>query len=115
LAQFLDELDFWAGTFFVIVLGLIELIIFYWIYDAKRAWEEINRGGLIKVPAIYYYVVRYITPVFLLGLLISFVTNNLVSVKGGETPITVWFARFYLIGLYVFLSILVFLAERRKA
>jgi SNF family Na+-dependent transporter len=115
LAQFLDELDFWAGTFFVIVLGLTELIIFYWLYDAKKAWEEINRGGLIRVHKLYYYIVRYITPLFLLALLISFVINNLFGAKGGETPITVWFARFYLIGLYVFLAILVFLAEQRKS
>ena len=115
LARFLDELDFWAGTFFVIVLGLTELIIFYWLYDAKKAWEEIKRGGLIKVPSLYYYVVRYITPLFLVGLLISFVINNFFASKGGETPVTIWFARFYLVGLYVFLSILVFLAEKRKS
>jgi len=115
LAGFLDELDFWAGTFFVIVLGLFEVILFYWIYDAKKAWEEINRGGLIRVPQIYYYIVRYITPLFLLLLLAGFVINNIFGAAGGKTTIVQWIARFYLVALYVFLAILVFIADKRKA
>jgi SNF family Na+-dependent transporter len=114
LAGFLDEMDFWAGTFFVIVLGLLEVILFYWIYDAKKAWEEINRGGLIQVPRIYFYIVRYITPIFLLALLIGFVVNEIFGKSHGQTPITVWLARFYLVALYVFLAILVFIADKRQ-
>jgi len=113
LAGFLDEMDFWAGTFFVIVLGLIEVILFYWVYDAKKAWEEINRGGLITVPKFYFYIVRYITPIFLLLLLVGFIVNNLVGV-GGKTTLIQWLARFYLIALYLFLAILVFIADKRQ-
>ncbi|NPB05490.1 MAG: hypothetical protein GXO08_03825 [Aquificae bacterium] len=115
LAGFLDEMDFWAGTFFVIVLGLFEVILFYWIYDAKKAWEEINRGGLITVPKLYFYVVRYVTPVFLLVLLIGFVINHIFGAAGGETTLVQWLARFYMLALYVFLAILVFIADRRSA
>ena len=115
LAGFLDEMDFWAGTFFVIVLGLFEVILFYWIYDAKKAWEEINRGGLIRVPSVYYYIVRYITPLFLLGLLLGFILNNILGAKGGETTLVQWIARFYLLALYIFLSILVFISDKRKS
>jgi SNF family Na+-dependent transporter len=114
LAGFLDEMDFWAGTFFVIVLGLFEIILFYWIYDAKKAWEELNRGGLITVPKIYYYILRYVTPLFLLALLIGFVINQIVHGSLGNS-IVQWFARFYLIALYVFLAILVFIADKRKS
>ncbi len=113
LTGFLDEMDFWAGTFFVIILGLFEVILFYWIYDAKKAWEEINRGGLITVPKVYYYIVRYITPIFLLLLLVGFVVNNLFKGEG-ETTLVQWLARFYLLALYIFLAILVFIAEKRS-
>ena len=113
LNRFLDEMDFWAGTFFVIVLGLFEVILFYWIYDAKKAWEEINRGGLITVPKLYYYIVKYVTPLFLLALLIGFVINNIFSSKG-ETSLVQWLARFYLLALYGFLAFLVFIAEKRE-
>jgi len=115
LAGFLDEMDFWAGTFFVLILGLFEVILFYWVYDAKKAWEEINRGGLIKVPSFYFYIVRYITPLFLLGLLVGFVINNILGAKVGETTVVQWTARFYLVALYIFLAVLVFLAEKRKS
>jgi SNF family Na+-dependent transporter len=113
LNGFLDEMDFWAGTFFVIVLGLFEVILFYWVYDAKKAWEEINRGGLITVPKIYFYIVRYITPIFLLALLIGFTINN-IFVSKGETSLVQWLARFYMMALYVFLAILVFIADKKK-
>jgi SNF family Na+-dependent transporter len=113
LNSFLDEMDFWAGTFFVIVLGLFEVILFYWIYDAKKAWEEINRGGLITVPKLYFYIVRYITPLFLLALLIGFTVNNIFG-GGGETSLVQWLARFYMVALYVFLAILVFIADKKK-
>ena len=113
LAGFLDEMDFWAGTFFVIVLGLFEVILFYWIYDAKKAWEELNRGGLITVPKIYFYIVRYVTPLFLLVLLVGFVINNIFG-QHKETNLVQWLARFYLIALYVFLAVLVFLSEKKQ-
>ncbi len=112
LNGFLDEMDFWAGTFFVIVLGLFEVILFYWIYDAKKAWEELNRGGLITVPRVYYYVLRYVTPLFLTVLLVGFVVNNIFGQQKGVSLVQ-WLARFYLVALYVFLAVLVFLADKR--
>jgi SNF family Na+-dependent transporter len=114
LNKFLDEMDFWAGTFFVIVLGLVEIILFYWIYDAKKAWEELNYGGIIKVPRIYFYIVRYITPLFLIALLVGFVINNVLGRSEGEVSLTQWLARIYIFGLFIFLTLLVLKAEKNN-
>jgi len=113
LNKALDEMDFWAGTIGVVFFGLVELIIFFWIFGADKAWEEINRGGIIKVPKFYYYVMRFITPLFLTVLLIVWAKEYIPKVMA-ETHWTMWITRFYMVGLFLFLSFLVLLAERRK-
>ena len=113
LNKSLDEMDFWAGTIGVVFFGLLEMVIFLWIFGGQRAWEEINRGGIIKVPRIYYYVMRYVTPIFLLVLLGTWGKEYIPKVMA-ETHWTVWVTRFYLIGLFLFLTLLVFIAEKRK-
>ena len=47
---FLDELDFWAGTFGLVVFATIEIIIFSWIFGVKKGWEEMHKGADLKVP-----------------------------------------------------------------
>jgi SNF family Na+-dependent transporter len=66
---FLDEMDYWAGTFGLVVFALLEVIIFAWIFGMDRAWEEINRGALIRLPKIFYYIIKYVAPLYLITLL----------------------------------------------
>ncbi len=113
LNRSLDEMDFWAGTIGVVFFGLLELVIFMWLFGGSRAWEEINRGGIIKVPRFYYYIMRYITPLFLIILLGAWAFEYVPKVLS-ETHWTVWVTRFYIGGLFLFLTLLVFVAERRK-
>ena len=67
---FLDEMDYWAGTFGLVVFALIETILFMWVFGADKAWKEMNNGGDIKIPFFFYYVMKYITPVILMILMI---------------------------------------------
>ncbi len=113
LNRSLDEMDFWAGTIGVVFFGLLEMVIFMWIFGGSRAWEEINRGGIIKVPRVYYYIMRYVTPLFLIILLFAWGREYIPKVVA-ETHWTVWVTRFYLVGLFLFLTLLVFIAEKRK-
>lgn len=66
---FVDELDFWGGTFFLVVFAAIEVILFAWVYGIDRGWEEMHQGARIRIPILYKYVIKYVTPLFLLGLL----------------------------------------------
>jgi len=109
----LGELDFWAGTIGVVLFGFLELIIFMWIFGGNRAWEEINREGIIKIPRVFYYVLRYVTPFYLMILLGTWGYKALPNVIH-KADWTIWVARVYLVGLFIFLAVLVFVAERRK-
>ena len=57
---------------------------------------------------------RYVTPIFLFALLIVWGRDYIPKVLS-ETHWTIWVTRFYLIGLFLFLTFLVFLAEKRKS
>ncbi len=66
---FVDELDFWGGTFFLVVFAAIEVILFAWVYGIDRGWQEMHQGARIRIPIFYKHVIKYVTPLFLLGLL----------------------------------------------
>lgn len=109
----LDEMDFWAGTIGVVLFGFLELIIFMWIFGGTRAWEEINRQGIIRIPRFFYYILRYVTPCYLIVLLGAW-GYNARSTLFEKADWTIWAARVYLIVLFIFLSVLVFFADRRQ-
>ncbi|MCI0489705.1 MAG: sodium-dependent transporter [Blastocatellia bacterium] len=67
-----DEMDFWAGTVGLVVCAAIEVILFAWIFGMGPSWEELHRGAEIKVPRVFYYVIKYVTPFALIGVLIGF-------------------------------------------
>ncbi|MBU2540449.1 MAG: sodium-dependent transporter [Candidatus Omnitrophica bacterium] len=61
-----DELDFWGGTFFLVLFATVEAILFGWVFGIDKAWEEIHHGAEMKVPKVYKFVIKYVTPLFLL-------------------------------------------------
>ncbi len=65
----LDELDFWGGTVFLVVFATIETILFGWVFGIDKAWDELHVGSDITIPRVYRYVVKYVTPLVLLGIL----------------------------------------------
>lgn len=67
---FLDELDYWAGTFFLVLIGFLEVVIFAWIWGMDKGWNEITSGADIKVPKFFYYVIKYVTPLYILSILL---------------------------------------------
>ncbi len=80
-----DELDFWGGTFFLVVFATVETILFAWVFGTstslsangeprrtigmERAWKEVHHGAAMQVPEIYKFIIKYITPLFLLIIL----------------------------------------------
>ena len=60
------EYDYWAGTVSLVVFALAESIIFAWVFGIDKGWKEINSGADMKVPHVYKYIIKYVTPVFLL-------------------------------------------------
>ncbi len=66
----LDEIDYWAGTFGLVLVASVEVVVFMWIFGVKRAWLELHKGCDMRIPKFYLFIMKYITPVFILGILI---------------------------------------------
>jgi len=65
----LDEWDYWAGTFGLVVFATIETILFMWVFKPDNAWESLHEGADIRIPRFFKFVMTYITPLYLLILL----------------------------------------------
>jgi SNF family Na+-dependent transporter len=64
-----NELDFWGGTFCLVLFATIEVILFAWVFGMNRAWEEMHHGADMAVPVAYKFIIKYITPLFLFFIL----------------------------------------------
>jgi len=74
------EFDDWSGTFALVVFALFESIAFAWVFGIDKGWEEINRGADIKIPHMFKFVIKYVTPLFLICVFLG----SLVSPLGGN-------------------------------
>jgi NSS family neurotransmitter:Na+ symporter len=72
-----DEYDYWAGTVSLVVFALAEAIIFSWIFGIDRSWKELTTGADMKVPQVYKFIIKYITPVFLFFVFVGSVFSPL--------------------------------------
>lgn len=61
-----DEYDYWAGTVSLVLFAMLETILFSWIFGMEKGWLAITSGADIKVPKIYKFIIKYITPVMLI-------------------------------------------------
>jgi SNF family Na+-dependent transporter len=66
----LDLMDFWAGTFAIVVFATGEVIIFSWIYGVDKGFKELHHGADIKVPSIFKFIIKYVTPMYLITILV---------------------------------------------
>jgi len=62
----LDEYDYWAGTVSLVVFAMLEIILFSWIFGIKKGWKEITAGADIRIPGIYKFIIKWITPFILI-------------------------------------------------
>ncbi len=75
-----DEYDYWAGTVSLVVFALLESILFAWVFGINKGWREIISGADIKVPSIYKFIIKFITPALLLWVFLG----SLFTPKGGD-------------------------------
>jgi SNF family Na+-dependent transporter len=115
-----DELDFWGGTFCLVLFATVEIILFAWVFGMEKAWDEIHKGADMRVPGIYKFIIKYITPFFLLAILISYFwqseSRNFMLMLGvpGENKIYILATRLGLLVLFIVLAVLVKVAWRKR-
>ncbi len=118
-------MDFWAGTFGPPLLAFVEVILMMWIFGADRTWEEMHRGALMNVPKIFYYAAKYITPIFLGAILVTWVYQNIATplfcgyltqkgIEGVEMGWAVWVTRAFLLFVFAGMCLIIFLVWKKR-
>ena len=112
LPGFIDEVDFWAGTFMLVFFALVEIIVFVWIFGVNKFHHELTRDVFLKVPKPLVYFFAIVSPIFLVILLYQWgvVQAPKVLAQGG-LGITV--ARMFTIATLVFLAFIAIESRRR--
>ncbi|MFY9344115.1 MAG: sodium-dependent transporter [Planctomycetota bacterium] len=76
----LNTIDFWVGTFFILVVAAVQIIAFGWIFGLERGIAEAHEGARLRIPVFFQVVIKYVCPLYLAVVLVGFCVQNL----GGE-------------------------------
>ena len=109
----LDEWDYWAGTFGLVVFAAIEIVLFAYIFGINRGWDELHQGADIRIPKIYKPIMKWVTPAFLFTLLIWWAYTEAgptLLMQTVDDPSTIpyrWLSRSLMVGLVILGAFLV--------
>ena len=112
----LDTVDFWVGTAMIFVLATVEVVLFAWVFGVDKGYEEGMRGAELRIPPIWKFVIKYISPVFLLAVFVMWCKDNLperIKVLRSEEGAVPFYSICMLATVAVFLLILIHLASKR--
>jgi SNF family Na+-dependent transporter len=75
--HFLATIDDWVGTFLIFVLAMVQIILFSWVFGVDKGLAEAHQGAQIRIPRFYRYIMKYVTPTYLLVIFAAFCWSNL--------------------------------------
>jgi NSS family neurotransmitter:Na+ symporter len=74
---FWGAIDDWVGTFLIFILAMVEIICFSWVFGINRGWDEAHEGAQMRIPGFYKFVMRFVSPLYLLAVFAAFAYQNL--------------------------------------
>ncbi len=116
---FLDEWDYWAGTFGLVVLALVETIIFVWVFGPNKMWAELHQGAQIRIPKFYKFILTYVTPTFLIIMMLWWFKEDALPtlLMADETPersVVRWASRGVMVAILLLQLLLIRAAWKRR-
>ena len=110
----LDTVDFWVGTALIYVLAMVEVVLFAWVFGVDKGYKEANRGAELRIPRVWKFVIKYVSPLYLLTVFIMWCKDNLPGrveqLSKEQVPL---FSVLMIATLIAFLLILIHLSSRR--
>jgi SNF family Na+-dependent transporter len=61
----MDTFDFWTANVFVFIAATFQIILFGWVLGIDTGMSELERGAQIRIPWFVRYVIKYVSPLFL--------------------------------------------------
>ena len=72
----LDTIDFWVGTVCIYLMATFIIVYFGWVMGIERGWKEAHKGAELRIPVIFKYIMRYLSPLYLITIFALFVLFN---------------------------------------
>ncbi len=72
----LDAMDFWIGQVGIFLLATTLVVVFSWVLGTERGIAEIRRGALLELPPGFAFVIKYVSPTYLLVIFGLFLVEN---------------------------------------
>ena len=67
----LDTMDFWICNVFIFIMAGVQIIIFGWVLGLEKGLAELNHGGQIRIPRFFGFVIKYVSPIYLIVVFIA--------------------------------------------
>ena len=138
-----DELDFWGGSFLLVVLGTIQAFIFSFVLGRRKsnvigedgkpeceAFALMNEGAALKLPRFFRPIIMYVCPIYLAVVLVAWIIHDgmgvlLLSNVPADAKVTflgsefsqigfTWGVRGFLLALVVLLNIAIYYAWKKN-
>lgn len=103
--NFIDETDFWAGCVMLLVFGLIQIIVFVWIFGINNFYNELVSHTKIKLPKAFVYCIAFVSPVFIFFILYFWVVKNFHTVIVTDDPLKI-ICRIFILLFILFLAVI---------
>ncbi len=72
----LDAMDFWVGQIGIFLLATTIVVVFSWVMGVDRGIAEIRRGALLELPPGFRFVIKYVSPTYLVAIFALFLVEN---------------------------------------
>jgi SNF family Na+-dependent transporter len=110
----LDLFDFWVGSVLIFALATIQAILYGWVFGVERGHREVHLGAHMQVPKFVQFMLKYITPVYLLAIFGLFCIYNVPGYVKAILSSPVATGSMLFIGVILaFILVLVHIAGRR--
>ena len=110
----LDTLDFWGGTMLLMVLALIQAILYGWALGIDAGEREAHAGAHLRIPRFVQFVLKYVSPVFLLLVLIGFcITDGPSYLRTLASKPVAGMAFGLIVLIFLFFTLLIHIAGKR--
>ena len=110
----LDTFDFWVGTFLIYVLAMFQAILYGWILGIERGEEEAHQGAHIRIPKLVQYLLKYVTPVYLIVIFAAFCYSKMPGyIQAVSENRVAGFSIAFIGAVIVFLLLMIHIAGKR--
>ena len=73
----MDTYDFFLGTLCFFMSGMVMMILFSWKLGVDSGLRDLEDGSAIRIPRIYRFIMKYVTPTLLLVIFLVWLAENI--------------------------------------